>query len=101
MISHDRPAQKSFFPYLRSEWKFIKFSARLPPARVVTLKDRDKAGTVSGFRKMHHFMNDDIFKKVSRLPYEFSVEPNVPGSVITAAPLGLHALEEVAGHLYA
>jgi len=49
---------------------------------------------------MNHFMNDDVFKKVPRLPYEFSIEPDVPGSVIAAAPLGLHALEEVAGHLY-
>ena len=54
---------------------------------------------MSGFEQMKHLMDHHVFQQVLGFLHQFGVQADVPRPGIAAAPLSLHALEEVAGHL--
>ena len=44
-------------------------------------------------------MDDHVLQQVFGLLHEFRIQADVPRPVVATAPLGLHALEEITGHL--
>ena len=48
---------------------------------------------------MSHFVDDDVFEEVLGLLLQLSVEADAASVVVAAAPLGFHALQEVALNL--
>jgi hypothetical protein len=45
-------------------------------------------------------MYNHVLDQVPWFFYEFSIQPNVPRSVIATSPFGFHTLEEVGFHLH-
>lgn len=58
---------------------------------------RKKLLTVGRRDQMKHLVHDHVLEQVLRLLHELGIQADVPRSMIAAAPLGLHALQEVAG----
>lgn len=65
------------------------------------VEQNNKAGAMSGLQEMQHFVDNHVFEQVFRFLHQFGVQTDVTSSVITASPLGLHALKEIAGNSYA
>lgn len=54
---------------------------------------------MGGGDQVEHLMDHHVLEQVLRLLYKLCVQADRPRSVVAAAPLGLHALEEVVGNL--
>ena len=90
-----------FIPRLRTQRQFIQFRPGFTPCGTVPVKKADEPLAMGGFDQVKHLMDHYILKQILGLLHQFGVQPNGPCPVVAAAPLGLHALEEVPGHLHA
>lgn len=90
----------SFSPRLRLQRQFIEFGTSLAPSRVMLAQDGQKPLAVRRLDEMDHFVNDDVFEQALRFRHELRIQPNMPGSVIAASPLGLHPLQEIPRDLH-
>ena len=84
------------FPILRREGQFVEFGAGFAPGVEMLVEEGDEALAVGGFQQVGYFVDDDVFEQFLGLFDQFGVEADVAGAVVAAAPLGFHALEEVA-----
>jgi hypothetical protein len=50
----------------------------------------DEAGVVCGFKKVDHFMRDDVFEAFARFAGEIGVEADAGGGGAATAPFGFH-----------
>lgn len=62
-------------------------------------EDGDETLAMGRLQQMHHLVNDHVFKKIFRLLDQLSVQANIAGAMVTAPPLGLHALQVIPRHL--
>ena len=60
---------------------------------------REEALAMRWLQQVRHFVDDDVFEEVLGLLLQLSVEADLAGVVVAAAPLGFHALQEVALNL--
>jgi len=58
---------------------------------------REKLLAVGRRDQMEHLVYDHVLEQVFRLLHELGIQADVPRLMIAAAPLGLHALQKVAG----
>ena len=93
-------ASNRLSPSLGAERKRIQFPARLLPLRPMPGQQRDKPFAVRRLQQVQHLVHHHVLDQVLGLLHQFGIQADVAGRVVAAAPLGLHALQEIARNLH-